>query len=250
MESWKLKNINESYKKTAKFRNNNYIINPHNINLIGNIKDKTVLDVGCGFGRYLKILLKDNPSKLVGCDISKHQIQLCNNTINNDNIEYFIIDFSDTTAPLIIGENKYDIVYTVFVILYVETLDKLKIFIDNCYKCLKKQGRIIICTLDILSASFYPEVFDILKLPVKTLVSNNKYSDGCSIQIEITKNCIVTSYQRNFETIKQLMKQVGFNNIRKHNLFLDEISLQAFTNRELDIIKKSNMFLLLEAQKL
>ncbi len=135
-------------------------------------------------------------------------------------------------------------------ILYVETLDKLKIFIDNCYKCLKKQGRIIICTLDILSASLYPEVFDILKLPVKALVNNNKYSDGCSIQIEITKNCIVTSYQRNFETIKQLMKQVGFNNIRKHNLFLDEISLQAFTNRELDIIKKSNIFLLLEAQKL
>lgn len=58
MESWKLKNINESYKKTAKFRNNNYIINPHIINLIGNIKNKTVLDVGCGFGRYLKILLK------------------------------------------------------------------------------------------------------------------------------------------------------------------------------------------------
>ncbi|HJD64771.1 MAG TPA: hypothetical protein LFW10_01180 [Rickettsia endosymbiont of Diachasma alloeum] len=46
------------------------------------------------------------------------------------------------------------------------------------------------------------------------------------------------------------MKQVGFNNIRKHNLLLDEISLQAFTNRELDIIKKSNIFLLLEAQKL
>ncbi|WP_341793960.1 MULTISPECIES: hypothetical protein [unclassified Rickettsia] len=84
----------------------------------------------------------------------------------------------------------------------------------------------------------------------KSLTKNNKYIDGCPIQIEITENYIVTSYQRNFETIKQLMEQIGFTNVRKCDLFLDEIALQAFTDKELSIIKKSNIFLLLEAEKL
>lgn len=250
MKNWQLKTINDAYKKTAKFRNNNYIVNPHIISLIENVKGKTILEVGCGFGRYLEILAKHNPSKLVGCDISVHQIKLCKETIKNNNIEYYVLDFSNTNSPVILGHDKYDIIYTVFVILYIETLDKLKTFFKNCYKCLKKNGKVIICTLDILSASFYSEVFNVLKLSVKPLPPNDKYTDGCPIQIEITENCIVTSYQRNLETIKHLMEQVGFNNIKKYDIFLDEIALKAFNDRELNIIKKSNIFLLLEAEKL
>lgn len=250
MKNWQFKTISDAYKKTAKFRNNNYIVSPHIINLIGNVNGKTILEVGCGFGRYLEILSKHNPSKLVGCDISSHQIKLCKETIKNNNIEYYVLDFSSTNSPVILGHDKYDIIYTVFVILYIETLDKLKTFLENCYKCLKKNGKVIICTLDILSASFYSEVFNILKLPVKSLTKNYKYTDGCPIQIEITENCIVTSYQRNLDTIEHLMEQIGFNNIRKYDIFLDEIALQAFTDRELSIIKKSNIFLLLEAKKL
>lgn len=250
MKKWQLKTISDAYKKTAKLRNNNYIVNPHIISLIGNVKGKTILEVGCGFGRYLEILSKHNPSKLVGCDISAYQIKLCKETIKNNNIEYYIVDFSDTDSHVILGYGKYDIIYTVFVILYIETLDKLKTFLENCYKCLKKNGKVIICTLDIFSASLYPEVFNILKLPIKYLTKNYKYTDGCPIQIEITENCVVTSYPRNLETIKHLIEQIGFHNIRKYDIFLDEIALQAFTQNELSIIKKSNIFLLLEAAKL
>ncbi|CAH0547950.1 unnamed protein product [Brassicogethes aeneus] len=250
MSNWKLKAINRAYKKTTELRNFNYIVNPHVINLIGNIKDKTVLDVGCGFGRYLEILSKHTPSKLVGCDISEHQIQLCKESVKNKDIEYYIVDFSDASSSIALGQNKYDIVYNVFVILYIETLEKLKTCIENCYKCLKKGGKVVICTLDILSASFYPEVFDILKLTAKPLTKDNEFTDGCPIQMEIIENCIVTCYQRNFETIKQLIEQVGFTDVRKGDLFLDEIALQAFTDKELNVIKKSNIFLFLKAKKL
>ncbi|CAH0547949.1 unnamed protein product [Brassicogethes aeneus] len=248
--NWKLKAINTAYKKTTETRYFNYIVKPNVINLIGNTKDKTVLDVGCGFGRYLEILSKHDPSKLVGCDISEHQIQLCKESVQNKDIEYYIVDFSDASSSIALGQNKYDIVYNVLVLLYIETLDKLKTFIENCYKCLKKGGKMVICTSDIKSASFYPEVFNILKLSAKPLTKDNEYTDGCPIQLEIIENCIVTCYQRNFETIKQLMEQVGFTDVRKCDLFLEEISLEAFTDKELNIIKKSNIFLFLEAKKL
>jgi cyclopropane fatty-acyl-phospholipid synthase-like methyltransferase len=253
MEIWNVKTIADSYAKTKEYRFNNYVVNPHIKNLIGHVKGKAVLEVGCGFGRYLEIFYKDNPSKLVGCDISHHQLELCKQYIKNSDIGLHLLDFSDLKTSTILGQDEYDIVYNIFVILYIDTLDKLKIFISNCYKCLKQDGKVLICTLDILSASSYPEIFSILKFPTKPL-NDNKYTDNSPIQIEITDDCVVTSYQRNFDTIKQLMEEVGFKNVRKYDLkqcdlFLDKIAMQAFTNAELNIIKNSNILLLIEAEK-
>lgn len=249
MTTWKLKNISDSYNKTNEFRFNNYIVTPHVKNIIGNVKDKALLEIGCGFGRYLDIFDKDNPLKLVGCDISEHQIALCKKNIKSRNIKYHVLDFLDLTSPKILGQNEYDIVYNVFVILYVDSLDKLKKFFENCYKCLQKGGKFLICTLDIASASSYPEVFDILNFPTKPLTEDGKYADECPVEITITEECIVTSYHRNFNTLKQLMETVGFKAIKKSDIFLDEIALQAFSKKELDIIKKSEILLLIEANK-
>jgi SAM-dependent methyltransferase len=249
MTTWKLKNIADSYKETEEFRFNNYVVTPHVRNIIGNVEGKTLLEIGCGFGRYLEIFDKENPLQLVGCDISDHQIEICKNNIKNRNIKYHVLDFSDPNSPTILGQDAYDVTYNIFVILYIENLNKLQIFFDNCYKCLKKGGKILICTLDIASASSHPEVFDILKFPTKPLTEDGKYADNCPVEITITENCIVTSYHRNFDTLKKLMEKAGFKGIKKSDIFLDEIALQAFTKKELDTIKKSDILLLMEANK-
>jgi len=248
MESWKLETIANAYSETKEYRFNNYVVNPHVRHLIGSVKYKNLLEIGCGFGRYLEIFYKENPSKLVGCDISPKQIDLCRQTIKNSNIELYTLDFAAPESSEVLGKNEYDIVYSIFVILYLDTLDKLEVFIKNCYECLKKGGKLLICTLDVLSASYYPEIFDILKFPVKPL-KNNEYADGYPIQIGITDDCVVTSYQRNFETIKRLMEKVGFKDIKKSDLFLDEIALSSFSKEELDLIKNSNILLLIDATK-
>ena len=74
MKTWELKNIADSYSKTKEFRFNNYVVNPHVKSLIGSVKNKVLLEIGCGFGRYLEIFYKENPLKLVGCDISSYQL--------------------------------------------------------------------------------------------------------------------------------------------------------------------------------
>src|SRR3990167_1681647 len=114
MTTWKLKSITNSYKETEEFRFNNYIVNPHVKNIIGKVEGKTLLEIGCGFGRYLEILNRDNPLKLVGCDISDHQIELCKKNIKSNNIEYHVLDFSEPNIPTILGQDEYDVVYNVF----------------------------------------------------------------------------------------------------------------------------------------
>ncbi len=247
MNNWKLRAITDSYRETKEFRFNNYIINPHVKNIIGNVRDKTLLEIGCGFGRYLEIFYADNPLKLVGCDISPYQVELCKENIKNSNIELHVLDFSDVESSAILGQHEYDIVYSIFVILYIDALSKLEIFIKNCYECLKQGGKVVICTLDIISAYSYPEVFDILKFPTKFL--KDEYTDGCPIEISITNDCVVTCYHMDFDTIKRLMEKLGFKNVRKHNLFLKENALQSFTEQEFNLIKESNILLLIEAEK-
>lgn len=249
MTAWKLKNITDSYTETNEFRFNNYIVTPHVMDIIGSVKGKSLLDIGCGFGRYLEIFSKNSPLELVGCDISHHQIELCKKTIKNKNIDYYVLDFLEPNSPVILGQNKYDIVYSVFLILYMETLDKLHLFFENCYKCLKKDGKLLICTLDIPSALSYPEVFDVLGLPTTPLTDDGKYVDGCPVEIKITEDCVVTSYYRDFNILKKLMETVGFKNVKRADIVLDDIALQAFSKNELDIIKKSNILFLIEADK-
>lgn len=249
MTTWETENIVDSFRKTKEFRFNNYVVNPHVNNIIGDVKDAALLDVGCGFGRNLEIFNKDNPSKLVGCDISAHQIESCKKNIESKNIIYYVLDFTKKNISAIVGQDEYDIIYNVFVILYVENLEKLQIFIENCYRCLKKGGKFVMCTLDISSASAYPEVFDILKYPVKPLTEDGKYVDGCPVETGLTEDCIITVYQRDFAALKRLMETAGFKDIKKSDLFLDKIALQAFTKKELDVIKKSNILLLTSAIK-
>lgn len=105
------------------------------------------------------------------------------------------------------------------------------------------------CTLDISSASAYPEVFEILKYPTKPLTEDGKYIDGCPVETVLTEDCIITVYQRDFSTLKRLMETAGFKDVKKSDIFLDEIALQAFSRAELDIIKKSNILLLIDAVK-
>lgn len=249
MTAWKLKNITDSYTETDEFRFNNYVVTPHVMDIIGSVKDKSLLDIGCGFGRYLEIFSKKNPLELVGCDISPHQIELCKKNIKNNNVHYHVLDFLEPNSPIILGQNKYDVVYNIFLILYLDTLDRLQLFFENCYKCLKKDGKLLTCTLDIPSALSYPEVFDVLGLPTTPLTEDGKHVDGCPVEIKITDDCVVISYYRGFNTLKQLMETAGFKNIRRSDIVLDEIALQAFSKKELDIIKKSNILFLIEADK-
>lgn len=249
MTAWKLKDLSDSYQQTDKFRHNNYIVTPHVEAIVGRAKGKSILEIGCGFGRYLKIFGQDNPLKLVGCDLSEHQIQLCKNNLKDISIDYHVLDFTDANTPEILGQEEYDVIYNVFVVLYLETLDKLQRFLENCYKCLKEDGKLVICTLDFAQASLYPEIFEILKFPTKLLSEDGTYRDGCPIEITITEDCIVTSYHREFEIFEKIMGEIGFKNVKRHDMFLDTLALQGFTPEELDIYKKSNILLLIEAHK-
>jgi ribosomal protein L11 methylase PrmA len=50
---------------------NNIVEKPSLLSLCPNFKDKTVLDLGCGYGENCYVITKKGANKIIGIDISK-----------------------------------------------------------------------------------------------------------------------------------------------------------------------------------
>lgn len=97
---------------TSYFCNENLEM-PTTLKLLGNIKNKKVLDLGCGPGLYAKILT-EKEAKVKGIDISEKMIELAKKETpkaefkqgDSENLPYKNKEFDIVVAPLVIGHLK------------------------------------------------------------------------------------------------------------------------------------------------
>jgi len=87
-----------------------------------NVKNKRVLDVGCGPGQFLVELSKDSPSLLVGCDLDESFLRFAFNEFTNRNINNFILIRADA-MNLPFANETFDVV-TSFLVLPLLRNDK------------------------------------------------------------------------------------------------------------------------------
>lgn len=115
---------------------------PHNktirqllFELVGDYKDKTILDLGCGIGVFSKdfSLLAKN---VVGIDISEKCIEYAKNNNMSDNIDYIAMDINNLNMI----KEKFDIVFSDMVFNYIEDYDKLLL---NIYELLNNNGVVV-----------------------------------------------------------------------------------------------------------
>lgn len=99
--------------------------------------DARILDVGCGDGFHLKLLRRFGPSgwTLEGVDIDARAVDVAARsgiTIHEGTIE-----------DLDLGENRYDVVYTIMTVEHVAHPDKM---LSAIHRLLKPGGRLVIVT--------------------------------------------------------------------------------------------------------
>lgn len=101
-----------------------------------NLKDKTVLDIGCGFGWHCKYAVENGATRVVGIDLSKKMIQRATTQNNDSKIEYIQCAIEDYTYP----ENTFDIVISSLTLHYIESFD---LVCKKVFYTLKKEGDFI-----------------------------------------------------------------------------------------------------------
>lgn len=118
--------------------------------ILGKIKDKTILDLGCGTGKF-GLKLAAQAKEVIGIDISKSSVGIANRTAKKNNIRNFkgvVGDFKDKGY-----KNYFDTVLAVNLIHHADDLDEI---LKHVAISLKKNGKLIVFEMNSMNLLFIP----------------------------------------------------------------------------------------------
>ncbi len=100
---------------------NDLIEIPQLFELIGDVKDKNILDLGCGAGDHDRKLIELGAKSVLGIDISKRMLEKAKKETDSDKIEYRLLSMNDIEEI----DKKFDLVISSLAIHYIEDYDSL-----------------------------------------------------------------------------------------------------------------------------
>ncbi|MBP2619615.1 class I SAM-dependent DNA methyltransferase [Chryseobacterium jejuense] len=100
------------------------------------VQDKTILDMGCGLGHQVRELLKQNPKKIIGLDISQNMLNEAQSRTSSSTVEWICSALEDYDF----GTNRFDLVISSMTLHYIENLNLL---FQKIYNGLKSGGQFL-----------------------------------------------------------------------------------------------------------
>ncbi len=134
---------------------------PAMIKMIGDINNKKVLDIGCGFADHLKKLSSKKPNKLVGFDISSEMIDFTKK-LKIPNCKLYV---GDMNKKLKHKNEEFDLIFSSLAVHYISK-NKLNKLFAEINRVLKKGGEFIFST-------GHP-IFNLRKQTIKELIENGE----------------------------------------------------------------------------
>jgi len=107
---------------------------PSTLHYLKNIKNKKILDIGCGDG-LLPRMLAEKGAKVVAFDVSKEQIALAKKLSRGINIKYLVASPEKFKTA-----EKFDRAISTMVLIYARDLQEVKDFFTCAYNALKPGG--------------------------------------------------------------------------------------------------------------
>lgn len=117
-----------SYKSLRETDDNYNVLleQPAMLKLLPDVKDRAVLDLGCGFGDNCLYFANHGAKKVVGLDISEKMLALASEKNRHKNIEYINMNMADVSLI----NDKFDLIYSSLAFHYIE--DFIKLTYDMC----------------------------------------------------------------------------------------------------------------------
>lgn len=126
------------YKELRKneFNYNNLVEQPAIRKLLPDLSEKTVLDLGCGYGNNCIDFISRGACKVVGIDISSKMLEIAKKENAHENIEYIQMDMSEISTL----SQKFDLVFSSLAFHYIKDYKKL---IGDIRMLLKDNGTLL-----------------------------------------------------------------------------------------------------------
>ncbi len=104
--------------------------------LLPDLRGKTVLDLGCGYGWHCRYAREQQARSVVGIDLSEKMIARARESTNDDAIEYRQLAIEDIDFPA----GSFDVVLSSLALHYVERFD---IVCQKVHNCLVPEGTFV-----------------------------------------------------------------------------------------------------------
>ena len=112
--------------------------------LLPKIKDKIVLDLGSGTGKFMQKFYNET-SKYYGLDLSKEQLNIAKRKVNNDSVEFICCSAENIPLP----DNSIDVIISTWVLGTILEVDRRNKVLDEMKRVLKNDGNIYLVENDI-----------------------------------------------------------------------------------------------------
>lgn len=114
---------------------------PAMIKMVGNVKNKSIFDIGCGFADHLVKLSSKEPKNIVGVDLSCELINIAK-SLNIKNSNFYV---HDIRKKLNENDENFDLAFSSLVVHYLSPKELDNLF-SEINRILKKGGEFIFST--------------------------------------------------------------------------------------------------------
>ena len=196
----------DKMRKDDKGRNANDLVEiPNFRKLIPNVKEKKILDLGCGYWENDKYCRDLGAKEILGIDISEHMIKIAEKNNADENIKYKVMAMEDISKI----KEKFDIVISSLAFHYVKDYEKL---IKDIYNLLNDNG-ILIFSIDHplrIASKFEPWMKkNYTEINGKCFLLVSDYNRE-GIREKEWNGVIVKKYHRNFSSLINGLVNSGF----------------------------------------
>jgi len=204
---------------------------PTFIQSVGAIGGMSVLDLACGPGYYARTLKRLGADTVVGVDVSENMLRQARAIEEKSNLG--IVYLQGDAADFKYQNSRqpyFDVVTGAFLFPYAESKSVLRSFCETVYRNLKPGGRFVtISNGDFNEGNMNKDFVTPYGLEHKLQDGGNGYAaeltnnDGKRMKstlysLDRKTQCIFYDYVWSFQTIKKVMEEVGFEEIRKVNV--------------------------------
>lgn len=178
---------------------NDLMETPAMLSLLGAVKGKRIIDLGCGFGSTACVLADMGASYVLGIDISEKMIKKAKAEHQHSCVEYRVMDMVDVSDI----EERFDIAYSSLAFHYIEDLGRL---LQGIRSILADGGMLIFSQEHPISTADYEGGFS----PDGSSYTFSSYQkEGKRVSRWFVDG--VTTYHRTFGTIANTLIQNGYS---------------------------------------
>ncbi|MGK9118509.1 class I SAM-dependent methyltransferase [Olivibacter jilunii] len=170
--------------------------------LLPDLADKTVLDLGCGYGWHCRYAMEQKAKRVTGIDLSKKMLEKAKELTQDQNIQYECVAIEDITF----SEATFDVVISSLALHYVSDFQQV---CEHVYHCLVPSGTFVfsvehpVFTAMASQDWFYDEQKNRMHWPI-----DHYFSEGLRKTRFLNEDVI--KYHRTVETYLSNLLDAGF----------------------------------------